>query len=53
MGFTKLKKMKENEEIIQAPLNYGNKRDWEQFHNPKDLVLAINIEAGELLEFFL
>ena len=45
--------MKETEEIIQALLKFRNERDWEQFHNPKDLSLAINIEAGELLEIFL
>jgi len=45
--------MKENEEIIQALLKFRNERDWEQFHNPKDLALAINVEAGELLELFL
>ena len=45
--------MKENEEIIQALLRFRNERDWEQFHNPKDLALAINVEAGELLELFL
>lgn len=45
--------MKENEEIIKALLKFVNKRDWEQFHNPKDLALAINVEAGELLELFL
>ena len=45
--------MKENEEIIQALLKFRNERDWEQFHNPKDLTLAINVEAGELLELFL
>ena len=45
--------MKENEEIIQALLKFRNERDWEQFHNPKDLTLALNIEAGELLELFL
>ena len=45
--------MKEIEEIIQALLKFRNERDWEQFHNPKDLALAINIEAGELLELFL
>jgi len=45
--------MKESEEIIQALLKFRNERDWEQFHNPKDLALAINIEAGELLELFL
>jgi NTP pyrophosphatase (non-canonical NTP hydrolase) len=45
--------MRETEEIIQALLKFRNERDWEQFHNPKDLALAINIEAGELLELFL
>lgn len=45
--------MKESEEIIQALLNFRNERDWEQFHNPKDLALAISIESAELLELFL
>jgi len=45
--------MKETEEIKQALIKFRNERDWEQFHNPKDLALAINVEAGELLELFL
>lgn len=45
--------MKDIEEINQALLKFRNERDWEQFHNPKDLALAINVEAGELLELFL
>jgi NTP pyrophosphatase (non-canonical NTP hydrolase) len=45
--------MKESEEIIKALLNFRNERDWEQFHNPKDLALAISIESAELLELFL
>ncbi len=45
--------MTESEEIIQELKNFRNERDWEQFHNPKDLALAINVEAGELLELFL
>jgi NTP pyrophosphatase (non-canonical NTP hydrolase) len=45
--------MKECNEIIEALLSFRNERDWEQFHNPKDLALAINVEAGELLELFL
>lgn len=45
--------MNDSQEIIQALLNFRNDRDWEQFHNPKDLALAINVEAGELLELFL
>lgn len=40
-------------EIIDALINFRNERNWEQFHNPKDLALAINVEAGELLELFL
>jgi NTP pyrophosphatase (non-canonical NTP hydrolase) len=45
--------MKDIECIIQSLVDFRNERDWEQFHNPKDLALAINIEAGELLELFL
>ena len=45
--------MKESEEIIMALLKFRNERDWEQFHNAKDLALAISIESAELLELFL
>jgi NTP pyrophosphatase (non-canonical NTP hydrolase) len=45
--------MKESEEIIEALLKFRNERDWEQFHNPKDVALAISIESAELLELFL
>lgn len=45
--------MSDFREIVSALLKFRNERDWEQFHNPKDLALAINIEAGELLELFL
>jgi len=39
--------------VIDELIRFRNERDWEQFHNPKDLALAINVEAGELLELFL
>lgn len=45
--------MNDLEEIITALVNFRNERDWEQFHNPKDLALAISIESAELLELFL
>ncbi len=32
---------------------FRNERDWEQFHDPKNLAEALSIEAGELLENFL
>jgi dCTP diphosphatase len=28
------------------------KRDWEQFHSPKNLAMALSVEAAELLEHF-
>jgi len=45
--------MNDTTEIIQELIKFRNARDWDQFHNPKDLALAINVEAGELLELFL
>lgn len=27
-------------------------RDWDQFHSPKNLAVAVSVEAGELLEHF-
>ena len=45
--------MKDIEEITQELLKFRNERDWEQFHNSKDLALAITVEAAELLELFL
>ena len=39
--------------ITQALLQFRNERDWEQFHNPKDLSVALAAEVGELLELFL
>ena len=41
------------DEIRAKLIAFRDERDWAQFHNPKDLALAINIEAGELLELFL
>ncbi len=41
------------EKIRDAILDFREKRDWKQFHNPKDLATAIAIEAAELQEVFL
>ena len=45
--------MNDIKEITEALIKFRNEREWEQFHNPKDLAIALNIEAGELLENFL
>ena len=41
------------EKIRDEILDFRDKRDWKQFHNPKDLATAISIEASELEEVFL
>lgn len=40
-------------DITEAIVKFRDERDWEQFHNPKDLALALSIEASELNEAFL
>ena len=40
-------------DITSALVRFRNDRDWNQFHNPKDLSIALSIEANELLELFL
>lgn len=31
---------------------FAKERDWEQFHSPKNLAMALSVEAAELLERF-
>lgn len=45
--------MSEIQILTEAIINFRDERDWEQFHNPKDLAIALNIESAELLEHFL
>ena len=43
----------ENLETLRAHLRqFVAERDWDQFHNPKNLVMALSVEAGELVEHF-
>jgi NTP pyrophosphatase (non-canonical NTP hydrolase) len=40
-------------ESLRARLaEFAAERDWDQFHNPKNLAMALAGEAGELLEHF-
>jgi dCTP diphosphatase len=40
-------------EKVQKKLNdFSEARDWEQFHNPKNLSIAMSVECSELLEEF-
>jgi NTP pyrophosphatase (non-canonical NTP hydrolase) len=47
------KDKKEIEEITERLIKFRDERNWEQFHNSKDLALALSIEAAELNELFL
>ena len=40
-------------EALQTELReFAEERDWEQFHSPKNLSMALSVEASELLEIF-
>ena len=39
--------------ISKKVIQFRDARDWEQFHDPKNLAEAISIESAELLEKFL
>ena len=40
------------DELSQQLQQFAHDRDWQQFHSPKNLVSALVVEAGELLEHF-
>jgi len=40
-------------ELKMLILAFARARDWEQFHAPKNLSMALAAEAGELMEHFL
>ena len=40
------------QELNERLLRFARERDWEQFHSPKNLSMALAGEAGELLEHF-
>jgi dCTP diphosphatase len=44
--------MAEIAELTAAVREFSQERDWEQFHDPKSLVLALVGEVGELAELF-
>ena len=40
------------QELGQKLLAFTRERDWEQFHSPKNLAMALTVEAAELQEIF-
>ncbi len=40
------------DKLLEQIRNFNKERDWEQYHTPKNLSMALMIEAGELAEHF-
>ncbi|PHR68925.1 MAG: nucleotide pyrophosphohydrolase [Arcobacter sp.] len=41
--------MQKIEKLIKK---FSQERDWDKFHNPKNLAMALSVESSELLEIF-
>ena len=39
-------------ELTKALAAFASERDWDQFHSPKNLIMALTAEVGELSEVF-
>lgn len=44
--------MSDIKELTNIILKFNKERDWDQFHNPKDLSLSLVLEAAEVMEHF-
>ena len=40
------------EELIKRIRQFVKERDWEQFHSPKNLAMALSVEVAEIMEHF-
>jgi NTP pyrophosphatase (non-canonical NTP hydrolase) len=40
------------EELIHKLREFANERDWDQFHSPKNLAMALSVEVAEIVEIF-
>ncbi|HAS8629172.1 TPA: nucleotide pyrophosphohydrolase [Vibrio vulnificus] len=45
-------KSKELDSLTSKLSEFAQKRDWDKFHSPKNLSMALSGEAGELVEVF-
>jgi dCTP diphosphatase len=44
--------LKDINEIKMALRKFASDRDWDQFHSPKNLTMALSVEVAELMEHF-
>lgn len=47
-----MKNLSPSDDLRAALRRFAAARDWEQFHTPKNLAMALTVEASELLEQF-
>jgi NTP pyrophosphatase (non-canonical NTP hydrolase) len=40
------------EQLTAAIRDFAHSRDWERFHTPKNLAMALSVEVAELVELF-
>jgi dCTP diphosphatase len=40
------------EELAERLRQFARQRDWQQFHSPKNLAMALSVEASEIVELF-
>ena len=38
--------------LTKKIIKFRDKRNWKQFHNPKDVAISLSLEAAEVLEHF-
>ena len=44
--------MSDIEQLTTAIREFARERDWERFHTPKNLAMALSVEVAELVELF-
>ena len=44
--------MSDIEDLTTAIREFAQQRDWERFHTPKNLAMALSVEVAELVELF-
>ncbi len=40
------------EELVHKLRAFAKKRDWEKYHSPKNLAMALSVEVAEIVELF-
>lgn len=47
-----MKKKSDFRELVKEVQEFAREREWEPFHSPKNLAMALSVECAELMEHF-